>query len=310
MKTVLITLTSVLIATAIIAAPKKPKPQLFVPMDYSTCGYHASEQPLPDVSVAAYVEWQAGDCSSLIQQAIDHVSALSPDKDGHRGAVLLGEGTFRIDQPLRIGASGVVLRGMGRDKTRLVKHGTDRGAMLYIEGVPGKGGIPRKGVKRSERGVKRSERDDSFVSDTLFITADLIPAGSKAIPIPLSQTSNLKPQTSNLKSQTSNLKSQTSNLIVSNPPYILQSEAATMEQHVLQHEPHQALFVPDDDPLLFYRAISDFALTALKPGGQLFLEINPHCADALCQLLQQKSYSVEQRRDQYGKTRFIKAQRP
>ena len=138
------------------AAPKKPKPTLYVPMDYSTCGYHASEQPLPSVAVAAYVEWRDGDCSALIQQAIDEVSRRKPDTNGHRGAVLLGEGVFRLDQPLRISASGVTLRGMGRDKTRLVKHGTDRGALLYIEGV-----------KEQGRGA-----------DTLFIASDIVPAGS------------------------------------------------------------------------------------------------------------------------------------
>ena len=165
-----------------LAAPKKPKPQLYIPMDYSTCGYRASEQSLPDVSVAAYVEWQEGDCSGLIQQAIDHVSALRADKDGHRGTVLIGEGVFRLDQPLRIAASGVVLRGMGPNKTRLVKHGTDRGALLYMEGVKG-----------SEKGVKGSEGDNSFIADTLFITADLIPAGSTAIPSILPPPSYLLP---------------------------------------------------------------------------------------------------------------------
>ena len=147
------------------AAPKKPKPQLYVPMDYSTCGYRASEERLPSVAVAACVEWQEGDCSSLIQRAIDHVSRLKADSHGHRGAVLLGEGVFRIDQPLRIQAGGVVLRGMGRDKTRIVKHGFDRGAMIYMEGVKG-----------SERG------NTFYAQDTLFVAADCIPAGTTAVP--------------------------------------------------------------------------------------------------------------------------------
>ncbi len=174
-------------APASSATPKKPKPVLYVPMDYSTCGYHASELPLPDAEVAAYVEWQEGDCSAVIQAAIDEVSQAIRRSEGNggkadnsvrRGAVLLGEGTFRIDHPLRITASGVVLRGMGRDKTRLVKHGTDRGALVYIEGV----NRSERGVKGSERGVKGSERDNtSFTQDTIFIAADLIPAGSTTI---------------------------------------------------------------------------------------------------------------------------------
>ena len=139
-------------------AQKKPKKELYVPMDYSTCGYHASEQAIPDVGVAYYVAWQEGDCSALIQQAIDQVSLRQPDARGHRGAVLLGEGRFRLDQPLRIAASGVVLRGVDKQLTVLSKHGFDRGALVYIEGqrIPaGKGNV-----------------------DTLFITADRIPAGS------------------------------------------------------------------------------------------------------------------------------------
>jgi hypothetical protein len=151
----------------VVAAPKKPKPVLYVPMDYSTCGYHASEQAIPNVAVAAYVEWQEGACSALIQQAIDRVSKQKADAHGHRGTVLLSEGTFRLDSPLRINTSGVVLRGMGREQTRLVKYGVDRGAMIYLEGVKG------------------CERDDSFVNDTVFITADMLPAGSKTIVLSL-----------------------------------------------------------------------------------------------------------------------------
>jgi len=102
-------------------------------MDYSTCGYHASERAIPDVRTAVAVARQAGDCSALIQQAIDHVATLQPDANGCRGAVLLGEGVFVIHEPLRITASGIVLRGMGHDKTTLLKQGVDRGAMIYLE---------------------------------------------------------------------------------------------------------------------------------------------------------------------------------
>ena len=115
------------------------------------------------------------------------------------------------------------------------------------------------------------------------------------------------PPQSNHKLQTSNFKLQR---IVSNPPYICQSEAASMERNVLDYEPRTALFVPDDDPLLFYRAISDYALQALEPGGVLYFEINPLYADALYEHLQAKGFCVEQRRDQFGKIRFTKAERP
>lgn len=106
-----------------------------VPMDYSYCGYHRSEVPIPSVKVTAYVVPRPGDNAQQLQAAIDWVSNQKPDRQtGLRGAVLLAEGTYDISEPLRIRTSGVVLRGCGRDKTVLRKTGYDRGALLYIEG--------------------------------------------------------------------------------------------------------------------------------------------------------------------------------
>ena len=99
-------------------------------------------------------------------------------------------------------------------------------------------------------------------------------------------------------------------VIVSNPPYICQKEQATMERHVLDHEPHLALFVPDDDPLLFYRAIARYASHALTPGGSLYFEINPLYATELSALLSAMSYhDIALKNDQFGKPRMIKATR-
>ena len=112
----------------------KAKKEVYIPMDYSTCGYHASELAIPDVQNAVYVASADGDSYGILQRAIDYVSKLKPDAYGRRGAILLGEGTFYIGQPLRVKASGVVLRGSGRGKTTIVKRGVDRGALIYIEG--------------------------------------------------------------------------------------------------------------------------------------------------------------------------------
>ena len=99
-------------------------------------------------------------------------------------------------------------------------------------------------------------------------------------------------------------------IVVSNPPYIFNNEHAQMSDNVLKYEPHSALFVPDEDPLLFYRAIADFGLTALKKGGSLFFEINPLCVNKLHDLLSMLLYhDIETRYDQYGKPRMIKATR-
>ena len=97
-------------------------------------------------------------------------------------------------------------------------------------------------------------------------------------------------------------------LIVSNPPYICNKERATIDRNVLEHEPEQALFVPDDDPLLFYRAIARYAVKALRPGGMLFFEINPLYVGALQQMLRNEGFaSTEVRTDQFGKKRFTKS---
>ena len=97
-------------------------------------------------------------------------------------------------------------------------------------------------------------------------------------------------------------------LIVSNPPYVCGKEADGMDKNVLGYEPHEALFVPDDDPLLFYRAIARYATKALKPNGYLFFEINPLYADDLTQLLgEMLCYNAEILNDQFGKPRFLKA---
>ena len=83
-----------------------------------------------------------------------------------------------------------------------------------------------------------------------------------------------------------------------------------METNVLEHEPHIALFVPDDDPLLFYRAIAQFGQLALKDDGWLYFEINPLYAEPLRDMLSMISYrDIEIKEDQYGKQRMIRAKK-
>ena len=99
-------------------------------------------------------------------------------------------------------------------------------------------------------------------------------------------------------------------MIVSNPPYICEREQAEMEPHVLNHEPHEALFVPDNDPLLFYRAIALFAKHALKPSGKLYFEVNAQYAEAVRDLLLENDYrQATIREDAFGKPRFVRALR-
>lgn len=94
-------------------------------------------------------------------------------------------------------------------------------------------------------------------------------------------------------------------LIVSNPPYICDSERAAMDDNVLLHEPHTALFVPDDDPLRFYRAIARAGRRTLRPGGRLYFEIYERFADAMRRMLGEEGYTdTEVREDLNGKPRM------
>ena len=95
-------------------------------------------------------------------------------------------------------------------------------------------------------------------------------------------------------------------IIVSNPPYVCDRERKDMTEQVLAHEPHTALFVPDNDPLLFYRAIADYSTTHLNPHGLLAFEINPLFAKEMCEMLESKGYEqVEVKTDQYGRERVV-----
>ncbi len=97
-------------------------------------------------------------------------------------------------------------------------------------------------------------------------------------------------------------------ILVSNPPYVLPGELAGMEKQVLDFEPAIALFVPDDNPLVFFEAIALAGLTQLKEGGSLFFEINPKLSRETCSLLTKMGYAhIELRQDIFGKDRMVRA---
>lgn len=98
---------------------------------------------------------------------------------------------------------------------------------------------------------------------------------------------------------------------VSNPPYVRESEKKEMRPNVLDYEPHTALFVPDDDPLLFYRRIAQTALHTLKPGGFLYFEINAALGGETQALLADIGYrQIELIRDIQQRDRFVIARHP
>ena len=98
--------------------------------------------------------------------------------------------------------------------------------------------------------------------------------------------------------------------IVSNPPYVRESEKAFMHKNVLDYEPHQALFVTDNDPLLYYSSIVSAAKATLNPSGVLYVEINEALGRETAELFEQNGFSaVEIRKDMHGKERMVKGRR-
>lgn len=97
-------------------------------------------------------------------------------------------------------------------------------------------------------------------------------------------------------------------IIVSNPPYVRESEKTAMNNNVLKFEPEIALFVTDKDPLIFYRHIASLAIRSLKTDGMLYFEINQYLGAALCKILDDLGFeNIELRKDMYGADRMIRA---
>lgn len=96
-------------------------------------------------------------------------------------------------------------------------------------------------------------------------------------------------------------------IIVSNPPYIKQSEQSSMSKNVVDHEPHLALFVPDDDALIFYKKIADFGKQHLNPNGLVFLEINQLLGEDVCDLFKAAGYQTTLRKDLHENDRMVMA---
>lgn len=129
-------------------------------LDFSTCGYRNSGIALPDVKNAVFVSWKEGDNTSRIQRAIDYVSSLVPDENGFRGSVLLDKGVFELEGSLLLSESGVVLRGMDRKQTILLKKGVERGALIYLEGI-----------------------DDKVITDTIEIATEYVPVNGRTFQV-------------------------------------------------------------------------------------------------------------------------------
>jgi release factor glutamine methyltransferase len=98
-------------------------------------------------------------------------------------------------------------------------------------------------------------------------------------------------------------------ILVSNPPYIPEAGKTTMPANVVNHEPHTALFVPDHDPLVFYNAIADFAVTHLAAKGQIFMETHEELAGAVKKMFEEAGFTATLKKDLQGKERMVNASR-
>lgn len=96
-------------------------------------------------------------------------------------------------------------------------------------------------------------------------------------------------------------------IIISNPPYIPSTQMEGMDENVTKYEPHLALFVPDNDPLIFYRHLADFGRSHLHPQGQIYAEIYEDAGPAIVELFEQENFKVELKQDLSGKNRMIRA---
>lgn len=128
-------------------------------LDFSYCGYRNSSVAIPDAEVVYTLSPSEND-SFTIQGHIDALAARPIGENGLRGAILLKEGTYYLDEPLRMTASGIVLRGESKEKTVLVKRGVDRGAVIYIEGA-----------------------DDRTFGDATDLKIDYLPVGTKSFEV-------------------------------------------------------------------------------------------------------------------------------
>jgi release factor glutamine methyltransferase len=96
-------------------------------------------------------------------------------------------------------------------------------------------------------------------------------------------------------------------IIVSNPPYVPENNRELMHPNVLQYEPHTALFVPDNDPLIFYKMICEFGKQKLNPGGTIYMEIHEDLGKAVSGLFESNGYKTELKKDMHGKDRMVRA---
>lgn len=176
--------------------------------------------------------------------------------------------------------------------------------------------------------VKENPASDLRVFDVCTGSGCIAVALAKALDFPVVDASDISDKALTVAKENASLQKVTVNffkadalnltdnseerydIIVSNPPYVMESEKAQMDRNVLDYEPALALFVPDDDALKFYKAIATFAKDTLSEKGRLYFELNPLTAEVLKKWMTAEGWNdVQALPDMYGKTRFMSARK-
>ena len=160
--------------------------------------------------------------------------------------------------------------------------------------------VRKEKVKPGSLSTLRSKNSEQFSSDVSSV--ENVAAANSCVSSVASELSS--------SASLFTLHSSLYNIIVSNPPYIQPSERDGMDKNVLDYEPETALFAPEDNPIIFYQRIGDYAIRSLTPGGLLYFELNPQTAETVDNYLESIGFQeIEIRKDQFGKQRFLKAKK-
>ena len=230
-------------------------------------------------------EWLVDEGAKLMDGCIasDETQHKAPHSPKRILDIGTGSGCIAISLKLRLGDAYVEAWDISEEALRTAQDNADA---LKAE------------VTFRKRDALRAEEEDCFEGECLQ-------GGALVSSAPTGQTKD------SINSNEASTTAAPWDLIVSNPPYICDSERSAMDDNVLLHEPHTALFVPDDDPLRFYRAIARYALLTLNIGGSLLFECNTRYAEATGAMLRDMGFEeVTVSDDCFNLPRFVRGSSP
>jgi release factor glutamine methyltransferase len=208
---------------------------------------------------------------------------------------ILGETEF-FGLPLRVNENVLIPRPETEELVELILKENDKTGLCVLDIGTGSGAI-------AISLAKHMKNTDTSAWDISHKALDVAALNSEAnsVPVSFKQVDVLSDYPQDKKFD----------IIVSNPPYVLENEKESMEQNVLDYEPHVALFVPDNNPLLFYKRIADIAKELLNTEGKLYFEINQSKGKEVADMLNKKGFTdIVLFQDLSKKDRMVRARRP